>query len=168
MLLSRAHICSARITCFLWCDSTSAFKGKGHVGPIKLIKEITRFIRPLSQLGNSWTVTDYLIDQLEESTCAIYGNVKFFSVNKLRYFKFKLKCDGKTDATKNIDLAVLPLCKKLLIQHIKGVHFQVGIWKNTHEAQPNIPDPWEKKAGQIRVKSLSRCGFRIKKLCQTQ
>ena len=76
---------------FCGCDSTSAFKGKGHVGPIKLIKKSPRFLRPLSQLGNSWDLDDRLIDELEEFTCAMYGQSKYISVDRLRHLKITKK-----------------------------------------------------------------------------
>ena len=97
---------------FCGCDTTSALKGKGHVGPIKLLKKFPKFIRPLSQIGNDWIIAESLIDELEEFTCAVYGQYKFASVDELRHFKIKQKCDGETDATKNVDLAALPPCKK--------------------------------------------------------
>jgi hypothetical protein len=127
---------------FCGCDTTSAFKGKGHVGPIKLLKKYPRFMRPLSQLGIEWEVSKGLLDELEEFTCAIYGHNSFSSVDKLRVNKFKQKCEGKaTDASRNIDLSLLPPCKKALEQHIKRVNYQVGIWKRSHEAKPVIPHP---------------------------
>ena len=135
---------------FCGCDATSALKGKGHVGPIKLIKKFPRFIKPLSEIGNDWSITDRLIDEMEEFTCAVYGQHKFSSVDELRHFKIKQKCDGETDATKNLDLAALPPCKKVLIQHIR----RVSIWKNAHVAKPTIPDPcenhgWTRKNGDL-------------------
>ena len=127
---------------FCGCDTTSAFKGKGHVGPIKLLKKYPRFMRPLSQLGIEWEVSKGLLDELDEFTCAIYGHNGFSSVDKLRVNKFKQKCEGKaTDASRNIDLSLLPPCKKALEQHIKRVNYQVGIWKRSHEAKPVIPHP---------------------------
>ena len=37
---------------FCGCDTTIVLKGKGHVGPIKLLKKIPRPIKPLSKIGN--------------------------------------------------------------------------------------------------------------------
>jgi hypothetical protein len=97
---------------------------------------------PLAQLGNEWDVSKRLLDELEEFTCAIYGQIRFSSVDKLRVYKFKQKCDGKaTDASRNIDLSLLPPCKKALVQHVKRVNYQVGIWKRSHAAKPDIPHP---------------------------
>ena len=99
-------------------------------------------MRSLAQLGNEWDVSQSLLDELEEFTCAIYGQNRLSSVDELRVNKFKQKCDGKaTDASRNIDLALLPPCKKALEQHIKRVNYQVGIWKRSHESKPEIPHP---------------------------
>ena len=43
---------------FCGCDTTSDLKGKGHVGPIKLLKKFLKFIRILSQIDNDWIVAD--------------------------------------------------------------------------------------------------------------
>ena len=60
---------------FCGCDTTSAFKGKGHVGPNKLLKKYPRYMRPLARFGNEWDVSKSLWDELEEFTCAMYGDV---------------------------------------------------------------------------------------------
>ena len=84
----------------------------------------------------------------------MYGQSKYISVDRLRHLKITNKCDGKVDATRNIDMATLPPCKKTLVEHIRRVNYQVAIWKNAHIAQPNIPDPcdnngWTKKTGVL-------------------
>ena len=80
------------------------------------------------------------MDGLDELTFALYGNKRRFkSVDELRLFKVKEKCDDKpTDASRNIDLAVLPPCRGCLIQHIKRVNYQVGVWKRSHIGDPDI------------------------------
>ena len=99
-------------------------------------------MKPLSQIGNEWSVPTCLVDELEELTCAIYGQSKFSSVDELRLQKFKEKCGTHSaDASRNVDLALLPPCKKVLVQHIKRVNYQVAIWKRAHESVPEIPHP---------------------------
>ena len=39
---------------FCGCDSTSAFKGRGHIGPIKTLEKRPRFAGPLARLGDDW------------------------------------------------------------------------------------------------------------------
>ena len=106
---------------FCGCDTTSSFKGKGHVGPIKLIKKFPRFMKPLAQIGNQWNVPTSLVDELEELTCAIYGQRNFSSVDEVRLQKFKEKCGTQSaDASRNVDLALLPPCKKILFSISRG------------------------------------------------
>ena len=106
---------------FCGCDTTSSFKGKGHIGPIKLIKKFPRFMKPLAQIGNQWNVPTSLVDELEELTCAIYGQQNFSSVDEVRFQKFKEKCGTQSaDASRNVDLALLPPCKKILFSISRG------------------------------------------------
>ena len=72
-------------------------------------------------------------------------------MDELRLFKLKEKCEGKpTTAMRNMDMSTLPPCRKCLIQHIRRVNYQISIWKNSHIAQPNIPEPSERH-GWTRV-----------------
>ena len=80
---------------FRGCDTTSAFKGRGHILPIKTLEKLPRFTRPLARLGNGWGIGEDLLRELEEYTCAMYGNSRLTSVDELRLFKLKEKCEGK-------------------------------------------------------------------------
>ena len=105
---------------FCGCDTTSAFKGRGHILPIKTLEKLPRFTRPLARLGTAWEIGEDLLREVEEYTCAIYGNSRFSSVDELRLFKLKEKCEGKpTTAMRNMDMSTLPPCRKCLIQHIR-------------------------------------------------
>ena len=114
-----------------------------------------KFAAPLSHLGEDWIISDELLDDLEEFTCNIYGQYMIRSVNELRHNKIQNRCEGQSsDALKNIDLASLPPCRLSLVNHIKRVNYQVGIWKRSHVSQPDIPEPfdhhgWTKEDGQI-------------------
>jgi len=55
------------------CDTTSAFKGVGKVKPLKIIQKTPKFAAMISRLDEVWDITEDLIDDLEEFTCAIYG-----------------------------------------------------------------------------------------------
>ena len=136
---------------FCGCDTKRAFKGRGHIFPIKTLEKLPRFTRPLARLGNAWEIGEDLLREVEEYTCAIYGNSRLSSVDELRLFKLKEKCEGKpTTAMRNMDMSTLPPCRKCLIQHIKRVNYQISIWKSSHIAQPNIPVPSERH-GWTRV-----------------
>ena len=53
------------------CDTTSAFKGIGHLKPLKILKKCAKFEQPLSMLGNCWDVSQELMEQLDAFTCAL-------------------------------------------------------------------------------------------------
>ena len=94
---------------FCGCDTTSAFEGRGHILPIKTLEKLPRFTRPLARLGNAWRKGEDLLRELEEYTCAMYGNSRFTSVDELRLFKLKEICEGKpTTAMRNMDMSTLP------------------------------------------------------------
>ena len=105
---------------FSGCDSTSAFKGKGKLKPLKLVKDSPRFIEAFATLGNSWDIPDSLLLDLEEYTCLLYNRKQFKSVDDLRYHMFKEKCDGEEISPGlNVDLSTLPPCKRSLMQHVR-------------------------------------------------
>ena len=129
---------------FTKCDTTSAFKGKGKVKPIKLMQRIPKFQAMFASLGDLWDIPDDLMNGLEEFTCAMYGKPHMKSVDELRLQLLQAKCgndDGTVDPNRNIDLANLPPCKLCLIQHINRSNYQVGVWKHAHIAKPEIPSP---------------------------
>ena len=127
---------------FSHCDTTSAFKGIGKVKPIQLLLKEKKFENVLSKIGDSWHIDEGLIDSLEEFTCALYGRKKDTDINKVRADKLKEKCGiDKLDPTKNFHMASLPPCKMALLQHIRRVNYQVGIWRRAHINTPTIPSP---------------------------
>lgn len=140
---------------FCGCDTTSAFKGKGHVGPLKTMEKKPRYVVTFAQLGNSWEVSDETMKSLEAFTCAMYGNNRCSSVDELRLCKMKESCEDKpTNALRNVDMSTLPPCKRCLIQHIRRVNYQVAIWQRAHEPHPTIPPPtenhgWTEKDGML-------------------
>jgi hypothetical protein len=103
---------------FTRCDTTSAFKGIGKVKPIKTLQKSPQFQSALAQIGDSWQISEDLFLQMEAFTC-LYGGKEVYCVNDLRY-----SSTGKTfDASKNIDLAVLPPCRNCLREHLKRVNY---------------------------------------------
>jgi len=95
----------------------------------------------LSRLGEEWDITEDLIDDLEEFTCAIYGRARIH-VDELRHIRIKELCAKKDQLypSRNVDLGSLPPCRRSLEQHIRRVNYQVGIWKRSHIPEPDVPD----------------------------
>ena len=127
---------------FTRCDTTSAFKGIGKIKPLKILQKTPRFAAVLSKLGEEWDITEDLIDDLEEFTCAIYGRARVHKVDELRHVRIKELCakEDQLYPSKNVDLGTLPPCRRSLEQHIRRVNYQVGIWKRSHIPKPDVPD----------------------------
>ncbi|KAH3837095.1 hypothetical protein DPMN_110473 [Dreissena polymorpha] len=100
---------------------------------------MTRTVAPMASLGNTWTVAEEEVGESDIFTCVVYRNTRTDSVDKLRFLKIKEVCDDSPNASKNVDLSVLPPCKQCLLQHIRRVNYQVGIWKRSHIPDPDIP-----------------------------
>ena len=58
---------------FSGCDSTSAFKGKEKIQPLKKLSQMPKFVPVFVALGESWDISLQLFNQLERFTCAMYG-----------------------------------------------------------------------------------------------
>ena len=119
---------------FTGCDSTSAFKGKGKVKPIKLLLKSDKYIDAFSKLGTSWEFDNSNMDTIEMFVCALYGNTRIRKVNELRYVILQRKCGGDKAFKKsaNFDLSALPPYLDCLEQHVKRANYQVAIWKQAH------------------------------------
>ena len=64
--------------------------------PMKLIQKTPTHCGPLSRLGDSWLVSDELIDELDSFTCALYGQGRSKSVDLARHTKINALCGGHT------------------------------------------------------------------------
>ncbi|KAL5022876.1 hypothetical protein ScPMuIL_002031 [Solemya velum] len=86
-------------------------------------------LRPLSRLGDNWTVSDDLVAELESFTCALYGQSRLNSVDLARYTKINALCHSDNILpSRNIDMGTFPPCKRSLVEHIRRVNFQK--WKD--------------------------------------
>ena len=54
---------------FTGCDSTSAFRGKGEVIPIKILLKSEKFKKAFSLLGSSWKDNDSFLEVMELFVC---------------------------------------------------------------------------------------------------
>ena len=102
---------------FTGCDSTSAFKSKGKVRPIQLMLKDKLIINACSALGDSWILSNNILEGLERLTCRMYGMTKINTVNECRYTKLMSICTDDLNAIhakKKFDTALIPLHMKLL------------------------------------------------------
>ena len=142
------------IHAFSGCDTTSAFKGIGKVKPIKVLQGNPKYADTLSTLGDTWTVSDELLQELDTFTCAMYGKPRLNNVDSVRYVKINDKCsDNGIVPTKNVDIGCLPPCRRSLVQHIRRTSYQVAIWKRALDPNPSVPDPeghgWTRVDGKL-------------------
>ena len=47
----------------------------------------------------------------------------------------------RAHALKQHCISTLPPCRNCLREHIKGVTYQIGIWKRSHISKPDYPAP---------------------------
>ena len=64
-------------------------------------------------------------------------------VDEAREVKIKKMCGSTLEIQQglSVDLSTFPPCKRVLLQHMKRVNFQVCVWKRAHENYPEIPSP---------------------------
>ena len=72
-------------------------------------------------------------------------------MNTLKEMQLLRKCGN----TRNVDMSSLPPCKRSLVQHVRRVNYQVGVWRRAHLPESNIANPipdhgWEMKDDQIQ------------------
>lgn len=95
-------------------DCTSAFKGKGKVGPLKKLEKNPRFHMAFRQLGDDWDVEPRVAKQLEQFTCMIYNHSRESSVY-VTHGKLLRKMVGENEkftSKSKVDClhASLPIC----------------------------------------------------------
>ena len=122
-------------------DTTSAFRGKGKVNPLKKLQKKPRFHSTFKALGNEWQLTDKIYDELEEFVCLMYGYPRHTKVNKARSLILKKMVGGDTDKIKkktNVDLSKIPPCQNTFRPHVDRVNYKTCISKLSHIAKPHF------------------------------
>uniref|UniRef100_UPI00358EE7FF uncharacterized protein n=1 Tax=Myxine glutinosa TaxID=7769 RepID=UPI00358EE7FF len=145
-------------------DCTSAFKGKGKVGPLKKLEKNPRFHKAFSQLGDYWTLKPEALRQLEQFTCLMYGQSRESSVDIVRakLLRKMVGEDKKLTSKSKVDLARLPPCHSALKPHVQRVNHRVALYKRADEAILEKPKPYDEGQGWMRtdgvLKSVWSCG----------
>ena len=81
-----------------------------------------------------------LLDEVEAFTCTCKED-KFVHVDDLRFYMLNEKCKNETiSSNTNIDLSVLPPCRKSFVQYARCANFLTAIWKRAHVPAPDIPE----------------------------
>ena len=120
------------IHCYTGEDSNCAFKGKGKVRPVKEACQNQKYMDTFIKLGTEWSLDEDTHTELEEFTCAIYGQNRSKSVNKVHASLIKKATGGNTSSinkVKKVDLAKMPPCQRSLKPHARRVNFRVAQFK---------------------------------------
>ena len=108
------------------------------------MKSDPKFIHCFAGLGESFTASSELAEDLEEFTCKLYGDTSK-DINAARYKSFCATTSEKS----------LPPCKDALLQHIKKCAYQAAIHHRSLQQSINAPSPdsygWSVKDGVVNV-----------------
>ena len=106
-------------------DCTSAFKGKGKVGPPKKLQKNPKYQKAFRQLSDDWTVKPEVMADVEAFTYLMYGQARETSVDVVRgkILKKMVGEDERLTTKSKVDLARLPPCKNNLIPHVGRVNY---------------------------------------------
>ena len=112
------------IYCYTGEDCNCAFAGKGKVNPMKELEKNPKFQDSFAKLGDSWAIHDWIVEELDDFTCAMYGYTRVQSVDEVRALMLK-KDVGEAESiinhSYNIDLAKLPPYKHSLVPHVQSI-----------------------------------------------
>ncbi|KAK7103627.1 hypothetical protein V1264_018493 [Littorina saxatilis] len=148
------NYCAALLGYYVWSgeDCTSAFKGKGKVGPLKKLQKNPKFQEAFARLGDEWSIHHEVDESLELFACVMYGHSRELSVNTVRgkMLRKMVGEDEKLTAKSKVDLARLPPCRAALQPHNKRVNHRVALYKRAHIVIIEKPKPYDEGQGWMR------------------
>ena len=145
-------------------DVTSAFKGKGKVGPLKKLHKNPKFYKAFAQLGNDWTVEESTLEDLEEFTCLMFGYQREKCINTVRSKMLKKMVgeNTKLSSKSKLDFSKLPPCRDNLIPHCYWVNHRLAVYKRANQPSFTRPKPYSDKQGWLMdgesIEPLWSCG----------
>ena len=126
-------------------DCTSAYKGKGKMGPMKKLEKNPKYHSAFRKLGDDWNVSPQLLKELEQFTCLIYGQSRESSVDVVCH-KLLIR---SSFLSPNVDLARLPPCNSALRPHIQRVNHRVCLYKCADDPTVQKPQPCDEGQGWV-------------------
>ena len=131
--------------CYTGEDCSSAFKGKGKVRPLQKLEKNPRFQEVFAKLGSDWDIDEYIMNEVEQFTCLMYGYPRLSSIDEVRYLKLKemVGDEEKLTSKSKVDLSKLPPCMSSLQMHVERVNYRLAQWKHSHIPIYEMPDPLE-------------------------
>ena len=124
---------------------TSAFKGKGKIGPLRKLQAYPRFQKVFQELGTQWSMKLELYEKLETFTCLMYGYPRETSVNKVKTIMLQKMVgeDEKISLKSKVKLSRLPPCADSLAPHLDRVNHRVAVMKRSHIPVYLAPKPYD-------------------------
>ena len=116
---------------FTGCDSVSAFSGKGKQSAVKVILKDEGLCETVKKLGQSYTVSEEVMEKCEMYVCILYGKSGADVNDELH----ELFCQKGSESSQ------LPPTKDALIKHKRGANYQAAIWRLALDAGPDVPTP---------------------------
>ena len=116
---------------FTGSDSTSSFKSKGKIKPLKLMLQDACYKDVFASLGQVWDLSKMQLDILEEFVCRLYGQT-VNSVNEARYQIFMLSCKFDDHIPPNLDSLTL---------QAKRANYQTALWRHCLTSKVDKPSP---------------------------
>ena len=141
------NICEALpgLHTFTGCDSVSTFSGKGKQSAVKVILKDEGLRETMRELGQSYTVSEELMEKCEMYVCSLYGK-SGADVNDVRYALF---CQKGSESSQ------LPPTKDALSKHTRRANYQAAIWRRALDARPDISTPnghgWILRSGSLHI-----------------
>ena len=117
-------------------DYISSFFNKGKKKWYELLDGKVKFQDAMSQLGNTWNLSDDLLNKIQQFVCQIYGSRKE-KVNDTRYELFHRKYNNQN---KIVDMSSLPPCESVLKLHIMRANYVACLWKKSKIAMIDLPN----------------------------
>ncbi|XP_063959228.1 uncharacterized protein LOC135154916 [Lytechinus pictus] len=151
-----ADYCTTVLGLFVFTgeDVTSAFKGKGKVGPLKKLQSHPKYHTAFRKLGDEWSVEPEVLDDIEAFTCLMYGHAREKSVNAVRSIILKQMVgdDERLTSKSKVDLSRLPPCRDNLVPHINRVNHRLAHYKRAEEMIFYSPKPYDPGQGWEKTK----------------
>ena len=117
-------------------DYVSSFFRKGKSTCWDIMKDDNVIVEALTQLGQSWDLSEDIEKVLEKFVCKLYGSRRN-SINKVRFQLFQRK--QKKGVI--IHLSLLPPSKSALHLHFERANYVARIWKLAGTAMVSPPSP---------------------------
>ena len=122
------------------CDATSYIAGHTKKKIWKIYQSHNNL---LQGLGDGLLVTEEMLSSVEQFVCRVYGQEHTNSIDESRKILFPKTSNSES----------LPPTANALHLHTKRAHYQSYIWKNAHNADPELPVVtemgWKRESGNL-------------------